>query len=219
MKPQFKIIIPLIMLGCTTAFGQHFNTTSYQKELNSVQLGIREKKAIPVNIQVDTVFIEKKPKSIEYDEEAIKTENIEYSSNSTHFSFPLDNIIIKSSFGLRKHPITGEWKNHNGIDLKAEYDDVRSVLNGIVVASGWSKKSGNYLAIKTNNYILYYLHLEEYYFKNQEIIQSGQVIGISGTTGHSTAPHLHFAVKRNNQWINPIDFLTELNKIYLASNL
>lgn len=219
MKHNIRNIFFWFFVGLGTMNAQHFNTTSYQKELNSVELGIRPKKVEPVKIQIDTVYVNKEiEKEITLDDEDIETVNIEYSSSTSRFSFPLESFIVKSTFGLRKHPISGVWKNHNGIDLKANYEDVKSVLNGVVVASGWSERNGNYLAIKTNNYVLYYLHLEEYYFQTKEIVNSGAIIGVSGTTGHSTAPHLHFAVKRNNKWVNPIDFLTELNKIYLASN-
>ena len=128
------------------------------------------------------------------------------------------NLYITSGYGSRIHPIFGSLKMHNGIDLKANYEDVHAVLDGIITEAGWdSKGGGNYIKIKHfNRFETSYLHLSEIYYKVGEKVRAGFIIGKSGNTGNSTGPHLHFAVKEFGQSINPYHFLNDLNK---ANNL
>lgn len=131
---------------------------------------------------------------------------------------PLNRINVTSPYGTRIHPIFGTAKMHNGIDLKANYEDVHAVLDGIITESGWdSKGGGKYIKIKHyNRFETSYLHLSEIYYKVGENVRAGFIIGKSGNTGNSTGPHLHFAVKEFGQSINPYHFLNDLNK---ANNL
>ena len=128
------------------------------------------------------------------------------------------NLYITSGYGSRIHPIFGSLKMHNGIDLKANYEDVHAVLDGIITEAGWdSKGGGNFIKIKHfNRFETSYLHLSEIYYKVGERVRAGFIIGKSGNTGNSTGPHLHFAVKEFGQSINPYHFLNDLNK---ANNL
>lgn len=124
-------------------------------------------------------------------------------------------IIITSSYGSRVHPIFGTKKMHNGIDLKASYENVYSVMDGIVTAAGWDPKGGgNYMKVRHfNRFETSYLHLSEMYYKPGEKVAAGYVIGRSGNSGNSTGPHLHFSVKEYGQNINPAGFLNDLIKI------
>jgi murein DD-endopeptidase MepM/ murein hydrolase activator NlpD len=136
-----------------------------------------------------------------------------------NISMPLRNrITVTSPYGTRIHPIFGTPKMHNGIDLKANYEDVHAVLDGMIIESGWdSKGGGNYIKIKHyNRFETSYLHLSEIHYKVGEKVRAGFIIGKSGNTGNSTGPHLHFAVKEFGQSINPYHFLNDLNK---ANNL
>ena len=136
-----------------------------------------------------------------------------------NISMPLRNrISVTSPYGTRMHPIFGTAKMHNGIDLKANYEDVHAVLDGIITEAGWdSKGGGNYIKIKHfNRFETSYLHLSEIFYKVGKKVRAGFIIGKSGNTGNSTGPHLHFAVKEFGQSINPYHFLNDLNK---ANNL
>ncbi|WP_297982772.1 M23 family metallopeptidase, partial [uncultured Chryseobacterium sp.] len=117
---------------------------------------------------------------------------------------PLNRITVTSPYGTRIHPIFGTAKMHNGIDLKANYEDVHAVLDGIITESGWdSKGGGNYIKIKHfNRFETSYLHLSEIFYKVGKKVRAGFIIGKSGNTGNSTGPHLHFAVKEFGQSIN-----------------
>ncbi|WP_312076300.1 M23 family metallopeptidase [Chryseobacterium sp.] len=134
-------------------------------------------------------------------------------------SMPLNRkIVVTSPFGWRVHPIFGATKLHNGADFKANYENVYTVLNGIVTESGWdSGGGGNYIKIKhSDSFVTSYLHLSEIYYKTGEFVKAGFIIAKSGNTGNSTAAHLHFSVTENGKYINPIQFLNDLIK---ANNL
>ena len=132
---------------------------------------------------------------------------------------PLKNgISVTSPYGTRTHPIFGGRKLHNGADLKANYEKVYSVMDGIVTASGWDPKGGgNYIKVKhSNSFVTAYMHLSEIYYKVGEFVKAGFTIAKSGNSGNSTGPHLHFSVIENGNYINPIRFLNDLIK---ANNL
>jgi len=124
-------------------------------------------------------------------------------------------ISITSPYGIRIHPVFGASKFHNGIDLAANYENVYSVLDGIVTETGWDNKGGgNYIKIKHfNRFETAYLHLSEIYYRVGEFVKAGFIIAKSGNSGNSTGPHLHFSVKEFGQSINPAHFLNDLIKV------
>lgn len=140
----------------------------------------------------------------------ITEENYEYEEVQAVY-MPLNNMVVTSHFGDRFHPIDKTTKAHQGIDLRANEGIVLSVLDGIVLDSGYSSASGNYIKIvHKGNFETIYAHLSKYYYKKDDIIHAGDIIALSGNTGKSTAPHLHFAVKENGLYIDPIIFLNQL---------
>lgn len=124
-------------------------------------------------------------------------------------------ITVTSPYGTRIHPIFGTRKTHNGIDLKASFENVYSVLDGTVTATGWdSKGGGNFIKVKHfDRFETSYLHLSEIYYRAGEKVKAGFIIGKSGNSGNSTGPHLHFSVKEFGQNINPSHFLNDLIKV------
>ena len=124
-------------------------------------------------------------------------------------------ISITSPYGIRTHPIFGASKFHNGIDLAANYENVYSVLDGIVTETGWDNNGGgNYIKINHfNRFETAYLHLSEIYYRVGEFVKAGFIIAKSGNSGNSTGPHLHFSVKEFGQNINPTHFLNDLIKV------
>ena len=100
---------------------------------------------------------------------------------------------------------------HNGIDLRANYQHIYAVLDGVIIGVGWDSKGGGvYIKVKHQNFETTYCHLSEVYYRQGETVKAGFIIGKSGNTGLSTAPHLHFSVKQNNEYINPVTFLNDL---------
>ena len=124
-------------------------------------------------------------------------------------------ISITSPYGTRMHPIFGASKFHNGIDLAANYENVYSVLDGIVTETGWDNNGGgNYIKVNHfNRFETAYLHLSEIYYSVGEFVKAGFIIAKSGNSGNSTGPHLHFSVKEFGQNINPTHFLNDLIKV------
>lgn len=136
--------------------------------------------------------------------------------NYSKIVMPLNReISITSPYGIRTHPIFGASKFHNGIDLAANYENVYSVLDGVVTETGYDNKGGgNYIKINHfNRFETAYLHLSEMYYKAGELVKAGFIIGKSGSSGNSTGPHLHFSVKEFGRSINPYHFLRDLIKV------
>ena len=136
--------------------------------------------------------------------------------NYSKIVMPLNReISITSPYGTRMHPIFGASKFHNGIDLAANYENVYSVLDGIVTETGWDNNGGgNYIKVNHfNRFETAYLHLSEIYYRVGEFVKAGFIIAKSGNSGNSTGPHLHFSVKEFGQNINPTHFLNDLIKV------
>ena len=136
--------------------------------------------------------------------------------NFSKIVMPLNReISITSPYGTRMHPIFGASKFHNGIDLAANYENVYSVMDGVVTETGWDNKGGgNYIKIKHfDRFETAYLHLSEIYYRVGEFVKAGFIIAKSGNSGNSTGPHLHFSVKEFGQSINPTHFLNDLIKV------
>lgn len=120
-----------------------------------------------------------------------------------------NNIISK--YGYRRNPFTGRGvEYHYGIDIKGKKgSSIKTTANGIVDFAGWYGGYGKCVIIKhKNNLKTLYGHLSEISVKEGEKIVCGQIIGKLGNTGRSSGPHLHYEVIKNEEKINPIEFLT-----------
>lgn len=122
-------------------------------------------------------------------------------------SFPLERIKINSSFGKRRDPFTGKGKEHKGIDLQASYEEVMSMFDGYVKDVGHNTTSGKYIILQHGNYTVSYCHLSNIDVRQNQKVYSGDIVGVSGSTGHSTGPHLHLTCRLNNKLIDPYDLL------------
>ena len=116
---------------------------------------------------------------------------------SIRFSTPLKIIHITSGAGWRRHPVTGQMLLHNGIDLCAYYEPVYAVMDGIVEAVGSDDRSGIWVKLLHADKIKSsYTHLSKLNVTKGDKVSAGDVLGISGNTGRSTGPHLHFSMKK-----------------------
>lgn len=121
--------------------------------------------------------------------------------------YPLDRIHITSTYGMRRHPVTGIRAMHQGVDYRAPTGTpVYAVAEGRVVKSRYCSINGNYIAVRhRDNTTSYYLHLHRRNVQVGANVRARQPIGTSGNTGRSTGPHLHFGFKNDRgQWINPL---------------
>ena len=130
-------------------------------------------------------------------------------------ALPLENIHINSGFGMRRHPIYHKRIMHNGIDLSARYEKVYSMFPGTVIKVGQDSRSGKFVTVRTGDYTISYCHLSQQLVKENEFVNAGTNIAISGNTGASTGPHLHLTTKKDGQAINPtiiLDFIFSLKR-------
>jgi len=126
------------------------------------------------------------------------------------FRSPICGNGYTSLVGMREHPILkGVTKFHNGVDIRAKTGTwVGAAAEGTVIYAGWINGYGKTIKIKhENGYVTMYAHLSEIHVKNGQKIKSGQLIGKSGNTGHSTGPHLHFSIFKNGKVENPLDYI------------
>ena len=130
-------------------------------------------------------------------------------------ALPLENIHINSGFGMRRHPIYRKRIMHNGIDLSARYEKVYSMFPGTVIKVGQDSRSGKFVTVRTGDYTISYCHLSQQLVKENEFVNAGTYIAISGNTGASTGPHLHLTTKKDGQAINPtiiLEFIFSLKR-------
>ena len=128
-------------------------------------------------------------------------------------ALPLEKIHINSGFGMRRHPIYHKRIMHNGIDLSARYEKVYSMFPGTVIKVGQDSRSGKFVTVRTGDYTISYCHLSQQLVKENEFVNAGTNIAISGNTGASTGPHLHLTTKKDGQAINPtiiLEFILSL---------
>ncbi|WP_407426247.1 M23 family metallopeptidase [Treponema sp.] len=118
---------------------------------------------------------------------------------------PLNKKVLTSRFGYRTSPVTGAWKFHAGIDLAApEGTEVYACKAGIIASTGYSELYGNYIDIRhSGKTTSRYAHLSKIFVKKGQNVSTGQIIGLVGTTGASTGPHLHFEVRENGTPLDP----------------
>lgn len=122
-------------------------------------------------------------------------------------ALPLDTCVVSSKYGDRVHPFYQRLMKHEGIDLRADSCYVYSVMPGKVLRVSSSRRSGNYVVVEHGSYQSIYCHLEKSYVDKGDYVDAGQIVGLSGNTGMSTGPHLHFALKHQGKYINPEPFL------------
>lgn len=116
---------------------------------------------------------------------------------------------ITSGFGTRIDPITGESQMHAGIDIAApEGTPVRSVRDGVVVFSGERGAAGRLLEIRNRDgSVASYAHNAALLAETGQSVRAGDVVATVGSSGRSTGPHLHFAVRREGNPVDPTPWL------------
>jgi murein DD-endopeptidase MepM/ murein hydrolase activator NlpD len=121
---------------------------------------------------------------------------------------PVNNAIMRSGFGGRRHPILGFTKMHTGVDWATPYGTpIFASGNGVVEKVGWEGGYGKYVRLKHNNgYETAYGHMSAF-AKGMEPgkrVRQGQVIGFVGSTGMSTGAHVHYEILVNGRFVDPM---------------
>jgi murein DD-endopeptidase MepM/ murein hydrolase activator NlpD len=118
----------------------------------------------------------------------------------------MEAVKFSSSFGWRQDPLTGLPGFHSGVDIRMAYGlDVRSVAEGQVRFAGAHGGYGTMVAVThADGRETRYAHLAESLVQAGDIVQAGQVLGRSGSSGRATGPHLHFEVLLDGQRVDPL---------------
>ena len=133
----------------------------------------------------------------------------------TAFLSPIQYGKATSSFGSRKDPFNSRrMEFHKGIDIGCRIGtNVHSARSGEVVFSGYEEGYGNLVIVEHEfGYRSYYGHLSKILVNKGDSVQSGSLIALSGNTGRTTGPHLHFEIRKNGRALNPMTFLIRKNQ-------
>lgn len=117
---------------------------------------------------------------------------------------------ISSSFGYRSDPFTGEKSYHSGTDIPAPTGTkIVAAYKGQVAWSYYSSSAGNWIGIDHGNGLYtVYMHMSKLLVKEGQMVNTGDVIGLCGSTGRSTGPHLHFSVRLNGNYVEPLNYVS-----------
>ena len=122
---------------------------------------------------------------------------------------PMEHYYVSSPYGPRKHPVTGKYRMHHGIDLAGTWQENISVsADGTVVFAGYHGSFGKVIRIKHNYGIMTtYGHLAKINVRRGDLVSEGQVIGKMGRTGKVKGAHLHYEISVNGKSQNPATYI------------
>ena len=121
---------------------------------------------------------------------------------------PVAEGIMRSAFGIRRHPILGYTKMHTGVDWAAPTGTpIYAAGNGTIEKAGWESGYGKFILIRhANGYETAYGHMSAYArgMEDGKRVRQGQVIGFVGSTGLSTGSHVHYEIRLNGRFVDPM---------------
>jgi murein DD-endopeptidase MepM/ murein hydrolase activator NlpD len=137
-----------------------------------------------------------------------------------YLASPLAFSRVTSGFKMRFHPILQEWRAHLGVDYAApKGTPVRNVGLGVVESAGTMGGYGNAVVVKhRNGHSTVYAHLSKMLVKRGQSVSQGQVIGLVGSTGWATGPHLHFEFRVNGRHQDPLQLARQSETIPVSAH-
>ncbi len=130
---------------------------------------------------------------------------------------PVDGARITSKFGPRFHPIYKTPKNHNGVDFAAPTGTaIYAAGKGTIISAAFSGGAGNLIKLSHGDGLeTRYMHLDAFApgITAGTPVTQGQLIGYVGTTGGSTGPHLHFEIRVNEAYVDPLSFANTVTEV------
>ena len=117
--------------------------------------------------------------------------------------------VLTSRFGWRNDPINDKRAYHRGVDIRGKKgSDVKATANGIVKRENYDRGNGRYVLVDHGNgFITKYAHMKKSLVKKGDAVERGQVIGLVGSTGRSTGPHVHYEIHYDDKILNPTRFV------------
>ena len=127
---------------------------------------------------------------------------------------PVDYDEVASSFGWRRHPISGRHALHEGLDFPApKGTPIYAASGGVVSEARYMTGYGKLVEINHGNgYESIYAHGQEILVEPGDIVKKGQVIALAGNTGRSTGPHVHFEIHKNGRVVDPASYIHRTNR-------
>lgn len=112
---------------------------------------------------------------------------------------------VTSHYGMRRHPVTGVYKLHDGADIAAPIGTpIHAFASGIVARASYANGYGNWTVINhPGGWATGYAHQRNFQVRPGQSVGRNQIIGNVGMTGYTTGPHLHFMYGRGGKWVNP----------------
>lgn len=184
-----------------------------------IQRSISRNENMINKLRTDRVAYEKAEKELAKQSESIGTMISKSSSSSSQTIKVVSGFIkpisgrITSPYGYRTHPIFNSRTFHSGIDIGGPYRGAIHASNsGKVIFTGWYGGYGKVVIIDHGQIngeptSTLYAHMDEIKVSNGAYVTKGQVIGLEGTTGYSTGPHVHFEVRVNGKTKNPLNYI------------
>lgn len=116
---------------------------------------------------------------------------------------------LSSQYGNRKHPVRSEERFHTGVDISVPVDTgVRATANGIVSFAGWTEGSGIVVVVEHGHgFSTAYAHNRKALVRVGDRLNRGDLVAMSGSTGVSTGPHVHYEIWKNGRHVDPVAFL------------
>ena len=180
-----------------------------QQEINANQSNIS---AAEQEIKANEEELAAMTETIKALEKALEEEEQKLLYDGGAFIWPVAKYTrITSPFGWRNHPTLHVPMFHNGIDIGSPYGTaIYAAYDGKVIASSYTSVMGYYIMIDHGGGIItVYMHCSKLHVKAGTMVTCGQKIAAVGSTGRSTGNHLHFSVRKNGEYVNPLDFVKE----------
>lgn len=177
---------------------------SYVKSLNEEEQKLQQE---ITNYKREQVRIEL---AIRYATNSTIGANIQYTGGEMLWPVAISGTYITSDYGVREHPIQGVIKEHTGIDIgNADFGSpVVAAADGVVSYAGWLGGYGNCVMINHGDGVTtLYGHGQKILTELHKEVKQGEVIMEVGSTGNSTGPHLHFEVRINGNYTNPLNYV------------
>ena len=209
MNLQGKILFTIcaIITMHTTTYAQ-FNTVSMEKSFYKVEVASS-------SAMTETVDMRKSESLATHE---MTEHKVKKPTPENIFRLPLDTLIVTSPYGYRIDPFTRKRKMHSGMDFRASSDKVYAMMPGKVLKVGYDKVSGNYVTLQHGSITVSYCHLSEVLKQKNDFVAVGEVVGITGNTGHSTGEHLHLTCKIKGRAIDPSLILDYITRLRLSPN-
>lgn len=211
--------------GLTSPFQVVPGTVLYIPNMRGVVLPGEKKKEIYQVLayeKIDIRYVRTVNKSSDLDKKFIfipcgKISGVERSMFlGTAFLSPVREGRTTSGFGTRRNPFNSrKMEFHKGIDIGVPIGTkIHASRSGRVVFSGYEDGYGKLVILEHEfGYRTYYGHLSRGLVKEGDLVGPGQVIALSGNTGRSTGPHLHFEIRKNGQSMNPFTYIKRVHTV------